>query len=192
MELAFLNNQNAFAPYESVFEKPVTAGQDEYTIGTGGDIDLPRPISISWMKVLNGTTWHSMSQSTQENFAQYTTTNTGVIIPAYYYYEPTMPLGLIGFGTPLTRDETFKIAIRHEVTPFGMNDTIALPTGYYPLLLWGTVARIPNVPAQIEAKAMKNYADMLAVIKSQNTEAPRLRSNFGRNRKYDRHSDSNR
>ena len=83
------------------------------------------------------------------------------------------------------------MGIRHEVGPYGMNDTIALPTGYYPMLLWGTVARIPNVPASIEAKAIKNYNDMLASVKSKNTKSPRLRSGIRRRGHYDRSSDTN-
>ena len=66
MELAFLNNQNAFTPYESTFEEVIQAGKSEYTIGVGGDIELPRPISISWMKVLSGNTFLPMVQTTQE------------------------------------------------------------------------------------------------------------------------------
>jgi len=191
MELAFLNNKATFAPYESVFEETIDGGQSEYTIGTGGDIDLPRPISISWMKVLSGNTWFEMNETTQANFGKYSIISDNEIIPRYFYYEPTFPLGTIGFGAKADETRQYKIAIKHEIAQLGMNDTVALPTGYYPLLLWGTVARIPNVPNQIKMDARRSYDEMLLAVKIQNTESPRSRSSFQKGRKYNVRSDRN-
>ena len=191
MELAFLNNQNAFAPYETVFTETLPSGQDIYTIGTGGDIALPRPISISWMKALLGDTWYTVEQTTQANFGQYTISNTTTTTPSVFYYESTYPLGTIGFATTLSTATDIKMSIRHEITAFGINDTVDLPSGYYPLLLWGTVARIPDIPEAKQAKARSNYMEMLATIKSQNTKTPRLTPNFRKRRNYDRDLDAN-
>ena len=192
MELTVLNNQNSFTPYERVYETTITGGSDEYTIGVGGDIDLPRPISISWMKVLDGGSWFDMNQTSQKNFGQYTILDGGEIVPRYFYYESTFPLGVIGFGRPVSNTRQLKIAIRHEIPAFGLNDEVDLPEGYYPLLLWGTTSRLPDIPSIKRTEAKANYNEMLMVIKSQNTKAPRLRSSFRTNKKYDMRTDTNR
>ena len=191
MELEILNNENAFAPYESTFEEVVSSGESEYTIGAGGDINLPRPISISWMKILVGNEYLPMNKTTQNDFAQSCTSISQLTEPRHYFYEPTYPLGTIGFLGEMSQSNTFKIAIRHALPPFNFNDTIALPSGYEPLLLWATARMIPDIPDATMAKATNNYNRILATIKSQNTKSPRMRSNFKRNRYYNINTDRN-
>jgi hypothetical protein len=191
MELEVLNNENAFAPYESTFEKTIAGGKSEYTIGAGGDIELPRPISISWMKILVGNEYVPMYQTTQNDFAQSCTSSNQLTQPTNYFYEPTYPLGTIGFLGEMSQSNTFKIAIRHALPPFNYNDTLSLPSGYIPLLLWASVRMIPAIPDEVVAKATNNYNRILATIKSQNTKAPRMRSNFRSGRKYNIITDRN-
>lgn len=191
MELTILNNQDSFKPYDSVFEVTIPSGKDEYTIGSGGDIDLPRPISISWMKVLRSTTYEPMTQTTQKDFSKSSTTTLTGTTPYHFYYESTFPLGVIGFGYTLSESFTYKLGISHEIQQFGLNDEVNLPEGYYPLLLWGTVARIPRIPPSMKAEAKANYAEILATIKSQNTKSLTSRSSFSKGRRYNRHTDVN-
>lgn len=192
MELTLLNNQDSFQPYVKTFEEVIPSGQSEYTIGVGGDIELPRPISISWMKILVANQWLPMNQTTLADFGQNQTSTTSYSQPLNYYYESEYPVGVIGFLGSMSESNTFKIAIRHKIPPFGLNDEVDLPEGYYPVLLWGTASRIPDIPAIKRAEAKGNYKEMLDTIKSQNTKAPRMKSNFKVRRQYDRETDTNR
>lgn len=191
MELTFLNNQNAFKPFEKVFEETIPSGQSEYTIGVGGDIELPRPISISWMKILVDTRWIPMEQATQKTFSKFSTSTNTTTYPLNFYYESTYPLGTIGFAYELSESRQYKIAIRHVIPPFGLNDEVDLPEGYYPLLLWGTASRIPDIPSIKRAEAKDNYDEMLSTIKSQNTKAPVVKSNYRRTSRYNKDTDAN-
>jgi hypothetical protein len=184
-EISVLNNQGLFPPYETIFEFTLTGGQDVYSIGSGGDIDIPRPLNIEWGKVKDGNTYFTMDQKTLRTFGQYSTQESGSVIPRTFYYNPSYPLGQIGFLRPLDGNRDFKLNIKHYIGEYGINDEVALPDGYYALLKWKLADVLNDVNGHNDGGRSKMKAqEIVATIKSNNVQRLELKSNFSKRRRW--------
>lgn len=114
-----------------------TPGKYQYTIGPGGDINLPRPI-----RILDGAgcaylidasqTVYGMDVITQEEWNQITTRafNTSQL-PDTLFYDPQFPLGVINiFPTPTVAYTFYFDSLLPFTDAASLASTVSLPPGY--------------------------------------------------------------
>lgn len=179
-DLEVLNKQKLFPAYEVVTELTLPSAQREYTIGVGGDISvISRPIDINWLKIKNGDTWYTPVKKTLADFGEYSNTSNTQVLPSFYYYNPTYPLGTLGFFNSL--DVAYYVMISVNVTagPYLINDTISLVEGYYPLLKWRLAATLCDINGKDSTMQWARANDIEATIKRLNNKPKDAKRDIG-------------
>lgn len=83
-----------FIPYRTRQSVTLTAGDGEYSIGSGGDLNVTKPLAIHVAKLRSGTTDYPLDVISVQRFEwELDQSSTGV--PEILYYEPVDPLGKI-------------------------------------------------------------------------------------------------
>jgi hypothetical protein len=98
--LALWANDRTFAYTVTTNNAPLTSGVISYTIGTGGVINIARPITIDYAYVrLNNIDYPMKKISSQDYDSVPYKSNQG--FPQYFYYDHGFPLGTIFiYGAP--------------------------------------------------------------------------------------------
>jgi hypothetical protein len=98
--LALWANDRTFAYTVTTNSAPLTSGVISYTIGTGGVINIARPITIDYAYVrLNNIDYPMQKISSQDYDSVPYKSNQG--FPQYFYYDHGFPLGTIFiYGAP--------------------------------------------------------------------------------------------
>ena len=161
----------------------LVAGDNEYTIGTGGDFNTTRPVRILQAFVRIGTTDYSVKPMNVLNYAaipQKSISGT----PRRLYYAPEYPLGkiLLDYGPTSSTDDLHIYS--HKAFPSYAtdgSDTIALPPGYERMMKYNLAVELcPEYKgASVPALVMKTAQDSLDNIKAVNrTPIPELNTEF--------------
>lgn len=124
-------NLMIFNNVQEVFN--LVSAQQSYTIGTGGDFNTSRPISITaiYMRDVNGNDLPVQMLSSME-YAQILSKPIGTTIALAAYYNATAPLGTLTFW-PVPTATTYKSVIWSwkALTDFtSLTNSVDLPTGY--------------------------------------------------------------
>lgn len=116
----------------------MTSGTASYTVGTGGDVNVAKPVFVDHVNYIDASLSPSIEREldflTDDAYAAIpikTLTNT---LPSFYYWNPTYASGL---GTlhfwlvPTSSDLTGVLYAPSAVAQFtALTDTIVLPPGY--------------------------------------------------------------
>ena len=156
----------------------LTAGDAQYTVGSGGDLDATRPIRIESaytrdsgnidrrIEIINNADWSKISYKGQTNS-----------YPTRLFYRPNFALGEINLDPAPSASLTLYLEVWDQISSFATLDTSAsLPPAYeYALtwnlaLMWGPNFEVDPKPIIVEqAKKSK------AVLKdANNTQVPTL------------------
>lgn len=137
----------------------LTPNEETYTIGSGGDFNIARPIEIinAYLTDVNGTSYpiQLMQNNDYDSIVLKGTTGSW---PSYLFYNPSYPLAEITLWPKPSINYTLNLSTWSGFTPFASKTTtISLPTGYYELLLYQTAIESCSyfnmpVPPRVEKK----------------------------------------
>lgn len=111
----------------------LVAGQQVYTIGSGGNFDTVRPDRIDHVSIVTaGSTLElAIEPRTVHQWQEVPTKQTTSTLPNQIYYEPDFPLGRIFYWPVPTEAIPTILYLWHRLTRFASLDTaISLPDGY--------------------------------------------------------------
>lgn len=175
---------------------PYVQNQIEYTIGTGGDFNVTRPVSNGIMNAFTRTEdsdW-KMTEVNNDQYQEIVVKSVESSYPVYYYYRPSFPLGKITVWPAPQGNLTFFINVKSQFTAFAnVSAVVALPPGYVRALEYNLAIEIG--PEYVKSTNAANYAkiEQLAMqskeyIKNTNDKnIPELQSDaahLGDNRSY--------
>ena len=113
--LESLSNEGLLV-YALTHESFSLIGQASYTIGTGGDFDTDRPITIEDMRVRDSGGLEEPVEVVSLNiWSGISIKDTTVTFPDYAYYEPEYPLGVIKFDSIPETGNTLKLVSRKQL-----------------------------------------------------------------------------
>jgi len=113
----------------------LVANQASYTIGTGGDVNIARPVFVEDLNFIDTSQdpdlEMNLSRLTVDAFAAIPQKGLTSTFPTCYYYNPTYPLATVTFWMiPNVSYLQGVIYAPTAVTELGLNDVISLPPGY--------------------------------------------------------------
>jgi len=113
----------------------IVAAQASYTVGTGGDVAIARPVEIDAIKYQDTTgtdTEYSLGRLTDAGYRAVVQKDATATLPSTYYYNPTYATGtLYLFPVPTSATLEGVIYVPTAVTEFALTTTtVALPPGY--------------------------------------------------------------
>jgi len=151
------------------------SGSIPYTVGTGGTINIARPVYIDHVNFIdtvpNPDIEYSMQPLTDDAFAAVTIKGLASTLPVYWYYNPTYPLGTLTlYPIPTQSGLQGVIYAPTAVTEFAaLTTTVSLPPGYRRMLINNLAIELSSdyekpVPPGVARAA----ADSLATVKRAN------------------------
>lgn len=154
--------------------------QKTYTIGSGGDFDMGRPIEImnAYLEDVNGSSYPIQMVQSNDYDSIVLKEATGAR-PNFLFFNPLYPLAEITLWPKPSVNYTIHLSTWVGFTPFvTKDDVVSLPTGYYELLLYQTAVEVCSyfampVPPRVERKLYKmdrnlqahNYSLMAPTLK---------------------------
>ena len=158
---------------------PLVVGTSSYTVGSGGDVNIERPLEITEayiqdtggnnyeMKIMPRDWWNKIGNRSSTITSQ---------IPDVLFYDPQYPLGVINiFPTPLIAYTCYFDGMLDQPTFATLATDLAMPKGYeraYVLNLAVEIASMMGIPIPAVAAGQKNIAmlaaEALAAIKTTN------------------------
>ena len=164
---------SCFANIEITF--PLVPGQNQYTIGIGGNVNVARPISISTgsgtaflvdtnnnrfgMKIIEQDMWNQIGLLTEQSS-----------LPDTLFYDPQFPLGIINVFPMPSSTYTVHLDSRLQLADMTLFQNFQLPPGYLAALKSNLYIRMFNDYRQGEPPAirMEMASRDLATIKRSN------------------------
>lgn len=113
----------------------ITANEGVYTLGTGGDISIARPVFLQRVRLIDTSADpdYEMPLSVLDDAAyaalpQKTLTSAA---PTHVYYNPTSPLGTLTLW-PVPTGSTYQLVVYtpNDSATVTLNDTLDVPPGY--------------------------------------------------------------
>ena len=156
---------------ETVESFTLTAGDGSYTIGSGGDFDTSRPVSINTAKIKDGTLFIQdldiVGKDTYSEEDDGLTTGT----PEYIWYDANAPLGTIRLFPYPSQAYTMEVYSHKPfvISSSSLSDTLVVPEGYMRAIKYNLAREI----AQEYGKSLTPDASRIAresmnIIKSRN------------------------
>jgi hypothetical protein len=176
-------SNQSLAAYANVDNSVVlTPNKATYTIGSGGDISVSRPISMNmapgsaYVVDLNGNVYPVtvIDQAAWNSISSRNVTGTW---PEWIFYDPQFPLGILNVWPTPTAGYTLHFTSRIPfVEAATETSTISLPPGYSIALKYNLgVELIPYFPEQSKDSAavvIKRARDTLGDLKRINAKIP--------------------
>lgn len=179
--VAALSLDNLWAFTITKYEETVISGKTTYSIGTGGDFDLPRPPEIVTITLKNANVWWPLRQESAIQFENTVRLEESIqqYIPYMYTYRATNPIGELEFYPSPGSNFPIEITVREMKTSYTLNDSLDdLPVGYVGYLEYA-VASILAVDYGLDNARVGQIASIaenrLAAIKRQNVEPRKLK-----------------
>lgn len=145
-------------------------GDSSYTIGSGGQLNTVRPVSIEGVfcransldypvRVIQFDEWNSIVDKTATSD-----------IPEVVYYEPTMAMGTLQVWPVPTTAHTIQITTRVPFTALVLGTTVSLPPGWEEAIAAnGAIAIAAEFQANPSSSVIKMAQDSLKGIKRSNS-----------------------
>lgn len=146
---------------------PIVGGQENYTIGTGGDFNTNRPLQIVSAFIRIGSTDYNMSCINGKQYDGITQKDIGNSIPETLYYDGNTPLSTITiYPVPVTG--MLHIRSEKELTQLPSLDTdIEFPAGWERALVYNLAVEIGSEYGQpIDQVTYQIAQDSLSKIKT--------------------------
>ncbi len=136
--------------YEIRSEQTLVGGQQDYTIGIGGNFAIDRPMTLDRASIL----LNSGAQNESElplsilTYAQWqliTIKDIGSNPPTSVYYEPRFPLGILHFWPFPAANTQAVLYVRNQIAQFAsLSSTVSFPPGYLRFLQYGLAVELAN------------------------------------------------
>lgn len=175
--IASLSAERLVIPSVTEFSNALTVGKATYTIGTGGDFNVARPIDLAeaYIRDTQGIDW-PVVMFTREEYAALADKNTSRR-PEKYYFTPEYPLAKIIFDSLPTAAETLYLNIFDYLSEISdVNDTLNIPPEYKRMLIynlavdmgpeWGGVhSDVAAIAKQSKLVIKRNNSQPVAPVK---------------------------
>jgi hypothetical protein len=157
-------------------------GAISYTVGPGGDFDIPRPQLIeSGFFRMQASSDYPVDYPfailrAREDYDR-VSLKTLNAFPQYLYYDAGTPLGTLYVWPVANNQYSLHITTRTPIQSFEtIYDEIVLPNEYKAALMWGLAEQLyPMYSLPTDAAVAAKASAALRVIKDANTQLPRLR-----------------
>lgn len=152
----------------------LTIGKQSYTVGTGLDISMPRPLDIAQATISLGTTANPLDYPLEilsdEGWAAISLKKMQTTIPRALYYSPDYPAGTVYLWPTPSGPATLNLWTRSQVTQFANTSaTVALPPGWANMLTYGLAAAIaPEYGFEVPGTVAALYRAAVANVKRSN------------------------
>jgi len=155
----------------------LTANQASFTVGTGGNINIPRPVFIHHVNYVDTTPSPDVEIPlgdglTEDEYAGLVVKALTSTRPSRWYYSPTYPLGTL-YPWPIPSDSGLQWAVYHSsaVSQFAaLGDTVSLPPAYEEMLVKNlAVLLAPQFEKQPSPLTLKAAVESLSNIRRANT-----------------------
>lgn len=105
-------------------------GDASYTVGSGGDLDTTRPVSIEAAWIVDSDISYTVVIITDLEYAAIPDKTTEADWPDRLVYRPTMATGTIVVYPVPNATRTLKLLTRVPLTALTLADTVSLPPGW--------------------------------------------------------------
>lgn len=124
-------------------EETLVVGQAEYTIGSGGDFDIARPLSIASMYLTDSDGYsYQLKQVSLKDYGR-VGQKTLEGRPKSFSYYSAYPLGKIFFNKESDKAYTLCYEILQHITEFAaIGTTVSLPNEYKEALIYNLAIRL--------------------------------------------------
>jgi hypothetical protein len=149
-----------------------TGGKYQYTIGTGGDFNVPRPLRITnaftRITTSGGGYDYQIEIISQDRYVEFGLKSIPYPWPTHLWYNNTYPLGMISFYGQPTGGGELHLFTDTVLANLTLNQTIVLPQGYARAIKWNLAREIcsmfgfPLTP-QIEKLANESFKAVKAL-----------------------------
>lgn len=169
-------------------EFTITSGDGTYTIGTGGDVAIARPVSPHGMSVNYQDTSTSPDSEfplrliSEEAWALLQFKDQTSELPQLAYYNPTYPLGtLIFWPAPTSSTLQGVLYVPTQVSQFtNLTTAVSLPPGYEEFLITNLALRLaPSYGRQLDTSLVLRAQEAAAIVKRSNKRLVDLRFDPG-------------
>lgn len=128
-------SNDGLASYRSVENSfPLTVGTSSYTVGSGGTVNVVRPLDITQAYIQDtGGNNYDMTILPRDKWNQIGNRSSTITsqIPSVLFYDPQFPLGVINvFPTPLIAYTCFFDGTLDQTTFSALTTLLAMPAGY--------------------------------------------------------------
>ncbi|MCP3683936.1 MAG: hypothetical protein GY861_14730 [bacterium] len=107
-----------------------TADAQSMTIGSGGDFDTVRPVSITGFQSRKATLDYTLDQVSYEQYQTTILKSVSTDYPDVFAYQKAYPLGVLYIFPVPTSNLSVRIQSLKPLTALTLNATVALPEGY--------------------------------------------------------------
>lgn len=169
----------------------VAASVPSVTVGTGGDINTPRPVDIDNARIrLNGVDY-PLDVIDQSQWASIRVKTLNSNIPRYLYDNGNYPLRTLTFWPIPTQDLTLILGLKEPLSSLSTLSTVlSLPPGYEECMIYGLVIRLaPEYGLPVPQVAAEMYRACRQDLKRVNRQTPRMKSEISTGRRYNIYSD---
>jgi hypothetical protein len=125
----------------------IVASTNEYTVGSGGDIDIARPVFIDAIKMLDSNDQEThVGKLTERQYRDIVNKELTSTVATNYYYNPTYPLGTLTLF-PIPTDSTYT-GVLYAPTAVSqassLTATVSLPPGYEDMIVTNLALRLAS------------------------------------------------
>jgi hypothetical protein len=181
-------NRKRWLVYHLIDTPLTSTGAASYTVGAGGDFDIPRPdrLEAAYVRQLisgapNLVDYPLTVLASREDYSRIRLKSL-TTWPETIFYDSAIPLGVV-YPHPIPQAALFELHLvtKDTLASFAVPATaVTLPPEYLAALQWNLAVRLRSayqMPADPVAVGLAK--DALAVIRIANTQIPRLRMPAG-------------
>lgn len=167
--------------YQLITASKQATGQQVYTVGPGGDFDIPRPAKLeSAFFRQNVATplpvdYPFVILRAREDYDRISIKNLNAF-PQYIFYDAGFPLGNL-YPWPVPNDQyELHITVMQQLQQFqNLSDEIVLPPEYQAALMWNLVLEVyPMWGLEADPQVMRKAEASMRIIEESNAQIPRL------------------
>lgn len=156
-------------------ETAITSNVGTYTVGSGADINIARPVYIEHVNYqdtsLTPETEYQLDYLTDDAYARLPQKDLTSTVPSNWYYNPTFPDGtLILWPTPTSSTLESVVYAATAVAEFAaLTDSLSLPPGYRRMLIKNLALDLaPGYGREISQALAIDAAESLQAVKAAN------------------------
>jgi len=158
---------------------PVVNGQAAYTIGTGGDFSMIRPVKLDNVFIRINSVDYPLKEINNQDYDSIAVKANGSF-PEYFYYDAAFPLGTIYiYGVPTQGD--IYIDTWTQIQQFSdLATNYTFPPGYYRAIRYNLAKEIaPEHGTSLTQEAVQIAIESQANIKDRNLPWPVMKTEVG-------------
>lgn len=177
--IASLSNDGLLVYAHTTESFSITGGTGSYTIGSGGDFNTSRPLSIlsAYCRDSSGTD-STVGQIGQAEYAKLATKTTQGR-PKYFYYDNDYSLGTLNLYPVPDTSYTFYITSEKPITSFSsLTTSFDMPPGWALLLTDAlAISLAPEYGVQTPQETILSYERSVTALKRQKARMTNMDSN---------------